>query len=58
MKISNELHALVARKEERYSRCLNCLIVNILFSNDPVKSSMLPDRCRIRSARSYHDLTD
>jgi len=49
MKISNALHALVARKEKKdFNRRPNCLIVNVLFSNDPVKSYMLLDRHRRR----------
>ena len=47
MKISKALHALVARIEKKIltdAYTLNCSIVNLLFSNDPVKSSMLADR--------------
>ena len=45
MKISNALHALVARIKRRdFNKRLNCSIVNVLFLNDPVKSPMLPGR--------------
>jgi len=31
MKISNALHALIARKRKDFNKCLNCSIVNVLF---------------------------
>ena len=58
MKISDVLHALVARKKKDFNKHLNCLIVNVLFFKQSGKefdaAAPVQEKARLPYVDSQH----